>query len=144
VHAAVTPATPAARIKSKNEFDKALKLKTPWTLHDLRRTGRRGLGILGVAPHIAEAVLNHLPPRLVRTYDTHDYFDEKRQALDLWAVHLMRLVSGKGGTWCQRCHPTGSSGRGACADGEVSSDPPRDLNRRIVDEFRKHGGRDEG
>jgi integrase len=81
--------------KSKNELDKTLKAKTPWTLHDLRRTGRTGLGILGVAPHIAEAVLNHLPPRLVRTYDTHDYFEEKRAALDLWAAHLMRLVAGE-------------------------------------------------
>jgi hypothetical protein len=35
-------------------------------LHDLRRTG---LGILGEAPHVAEAVLNHLPPKLMRTYD---------------------------------------------------------------------------
>lgn len=81
--------------KSKIEFDKAVKLKTPWTLHDLRRAGRTGLGILGVAPHVAEAILNHLPPRLVRTYDTHDYFEEKREALDLWAEHLMRLVAGK-------------------------------------------------
>jgi integrase len=72
-----------------------VKLKTPWTLHDLRRTGRTGLGILGVAPHIAEAVLNHLPPKLVRTYDRNAYEREKRQALDLWAEHLMRLVNGE-------------------------------------------------
>ena len=72
-----------------------MPIKKPWTLHDLRRTGRTGLGILGVAPHVAEAVLNHLPPKLIRTYDTNDYFAEKRQALDLWAAHLMRLVSGE-------------------------------------------------
>jgi hypothetical protein len=47
-----------------------------------------------VAPHVAEAVLNHLPPKLVRTYDTNDYFKEKREALDRWAAHLMRLVGG--------------------------------------------------
>jgi hypothetical protein len=64
-------------------------------LHDLRRTGRTGLGILGVAPHIAEAVLNHLPPKLVRTYDRNSYEREKRAALDLWAAHLTRLVSGE-------------------------------------------------
>jgi integrase len=81
--------------KSKGELDKSVKFKTPWTLHDLRRTGRTGLGILGVAPHIAEAVLNHLPPKLVRTYDRNAYEREKRQALDLWAAHLMRLVSGQ-------------------------------------------------
>ena len=32
----------------------------PWRLHDLRRTMRTGLGRLGVAPHIAELVLNHV------------------------------------------------------------------------------------
>ena len=81
--------------KSKNEFDELVPIKKPWVLHDLRRTGRTGLGILGVAPHVAEALLNHLPPKLVRTYDTNDYFKEKREALDRWAAHLMRLVSGE-------------------------------------------------
>jgi integrase len=81
--------------KAKKEMGKVVKLKTPWTLHDLRRTGRTGLGILGVAPHIAEAVLNHLPPKLMRTYDKNKYEKEKREALDLWAAHLMRLVSGE-------------------------------------------------
>jgi integrase len=81
--------------KSKKETDETVKIKKPWTLHDLRRTGRTGLGILGVAPHIGEAVLNHLPPKLVRTYDRNSYEREKRAALDLWAAHLMRLVKGE-------------------------------------------------
>jgi integrase len=81
--------------KSKKDFDEKVKLKTPWTLHDLRRSGRTGLGILGVAPHEAEAVLNHLPPKLMRTYDKNKYEREKRKALDLWAAHLMRLVRGE-------------------------------------------------
>jgi integrase len=81
--------------KSKKEMDEVVKLKKPWTLHDLRRTGRTGLGILGVAPHIAEAVLNHMPPKLMRTYDKNKYEREKREALDLWAAQLMRLVSGQ-------------------------------------------------
>jgi integrase len=81
--------------KSKAEMDEVVKLKKPYVLHDLRRTGRTGLGILGVAPHIAEAVLNHLPPKLVRTYDRNAYEKEKREALDLWAAHLMRLVNGE-------------------------------------------------
>jgi len=81
--------------KSKELLDKAVEIKKPWTLHDLRRTGRTGLGMLGVAPHIAEAVLNHLPPKLMRTYDKNKYEKEKREALDLWAAHLMRLASGE-------------------------------------------------
>jgi integrase len=81
--------------KSKEDLDELVTLKKPWTLHDLRRTGRTGLGILGVAPHVAEAVLNHLPPKLMRTYDKNKYEKEKREALDLWAAHLMRLVKGE-------------------------------------------------
>jgi integrase len=81
--------------KAKEQMDEVVKIKKPWTLHDLRRTGRTGLGMLGVAPHIAEAVLNHLPPKLMRTYDKNKYEKEKREALDLWAAHLMRLVSGE-------------------------------------------------
>jgi integrase len=81
--------------KAKNKFDEAAPLKMPWQLHDLRRSGRTGLGILGVAPHVAEAMLNHLPAKLLRTYDKNKYEKEKREALDLWAAHLMRLVSGE-------------------------------------------------
>lgn len=78
--------------KSKTEFDQLVKLQ-PWTLHDLRRTVRTGLGKLGVAPHIAEATLNHLPPKLIRTYDRNTYAAEKRAALDQWATHLKTIVA---------------------------------------------------
>ncbi len=79
--------------RSKAAFDKKANLKTPWTLHDLRRTVRTGLGMLGVVPHVAEAVLNHLPPKLIRTYDRNDYGPEKRAALDLWASHLAVAIA---------------------------------------------------
>jgi integrase len=84
--------------KSKAELDKAAKLKEPWTLHDLRRTVRTGLGKLGVQPHIAEAVLNHLPPKLIRTYDRNTYAAEKRDALDKWATHLKTVIAQATGT----------------------------------------------
>jgi integrase len=64
-----------------------------WRLHDLRRTVRTGLGKLGVQPHVAEAVLNHLPPKLIRTYDRNTYEAEKRDALDKWATHLKTVVA---------------------------------------------------
>ena len=70
-----------------------MNLKEPWTLHDLRRTVRTGLGKLGIAPHVAEAVLNHLPPKLIRTYDRNKYESEKRVALDQWATHLKTIVA---------------------------------------------------
>jgi integrase len=77
--------------KAKSALD--VKLKEEWTLHDLRRTVRTGLGKLGVAPHVAEALLNHLPPRLIRTYDRNTYAAEKKAALDLWASHLQAAIA---------------------------------------------------
>ena len=79
--------------KYKREFDQTVKLKEDWTVHDLRRTVRTGLGDLGVSPHIAEAVINHLPPKLIRTYDRNKYEAEKRDALDKWAAHLKTIVA---------------------------------------------------
>jgi hypothetical protein len=78
---------------SKAKLDKKVNLKDPWTIHDIRRTVRTGLGMLGVAPHIAEAVLNHLPAKLIRTYDRNTYEPEKRAALELWANHLAVAVA---------------------------------------------------
>jgi integrase len=80
---------------SKTALDQVVELKEAWTLHDLRRTCRSGLGRLGVAPHIGEAVLNHLPAKLIRTYDKNRYEPEKRQALDRWAAHVEAIVAGK-------------------------------------------------
>jgi integrase len=77
---------------AKNKLDKLIEL-TPWTVHDLRRTVRTGLGKLGVAPHVAEAVLNHLPAKLIRTYDRNAYEPEKRAALELWANHLAIAIA---------------------------------------------------
>jgi integrase len=78
--------------KSKVALDAAAKLKD-WTLHDIRRTVRTGLGRLGVAPHVAEAVLNHLPAKLIRTYDRNSYEIEKRAALEQWASHLAVAIA---------------------------------------------------
>jgi integrase len=63
-----------------------------FTLHDLRRTVRTGLARLKVAPHIAERCLNHAQETIAGTYDVHDYFDEKRAALQLWAEHLQEII----------------------------------------------------
>jgi integrase len=80
-------------MKSKARLDEVVPLQEPWVIHDIRRTVRTGLGKLGVAPHIAEAVLNHLPAKLIRTYDRHTYEPEKRAALDAWANHIRLILA---------------------------------------------------
>ncbi len=63
------------------------------TPHDLRRTVKTWLGKLGVRPHVSELVLNHKPPRVEQHYDQHDYFDERRAALELWDAKIQGLIS---------------------------------------------------
>ena len=63
-----------------------------WRLHDLRRTCRTGLAELGVAEIVSERVLNHQSTGLVKTYNLHEYLDEKREALERWAARVRDII----------------------------------------------------
>ena len=65
-----------------------------WTLHDLRRTYRSGLGRLGVRPDIAELCIGHAKGGVLAIYDRHTYSREIRAALALWAAHVEAIVTG--------------------------------------------------
>jgi integrase len=69
-----------------------------WTFHDLRRTAATGMARLGIPVRVTEAVLNHVSGTgggIVAVYQRHDYADEKRSALNVWAQHVERFASGK-------------------------------------------------
>lgn len=69
----------------------------PWRAHDLRRTLATGLQRLGVRFEVTEAVLNHVSGAkagVAGVYQRHNWATEKRDALDAWAAHLARIVSG--------------------------------------------------
>ena len=38
-------------------------------------------------------MLNHPPPKLIRTYDRNPYGTEKRSALDTWAGYLQTILA---------------------------------------------------
>src|SRR5216683_7730494 len=61
-----------------------------WTLHDLRRTFRTGLGRLGVQPHVAERCMGHVQGGVERIYDRHKYQDEIKFALA--QCHVTKIV----------------------------------------------------
>lgn len=65
----------------------------PLKPHDLRRTVRTQLGKLGVRPDIAERILGHAVGRIIKTYDTYEYLDEKRAALEKWDKRLEKIIS---------------------------------------------------
>ena len=68
-----------------------------WTHHDVRRTVATGLGRLGVAPHVIEAVIGHAGHRsgVAGIYNRSSYEREVRVALATWADHLLAAVEGR-------------------------------------------------
>jgi len=66
-----------------------------WTLHDLRRSMRSGLGKLGVPPHVAELAINHVKGGVEAIYDRYQYQREIGSALTRWAEHLLTVVEGR-------------------------------------------------
>jgi integrase len=80
--------------KAKARLDEeATKIKTPWRLHDLRRTFRSGLGKLGIREEIAERCINHPPAGLKATYDRHEYAREMAEAWQKWEKHVLESVN---------------------------------------------------
>jgi integrase len=67
----------------------------PWVVHDLRRTVATKMAELGVQPHIVEAVLNHVSGHkagVAGVYNRAAYAEEKREALNLWAEHVLEVA----------------------------------------------------
>jgi integrase len=84
----------------KEQIDGAASLAKPWRWHDTRRTVASGLQKLGVRIEVIEQVLGHTSGvfrGVVGTYQRHDYSEERRDALERWAGHLDRLVTGRAG-----------------------------------------------
>jgi integrase len=83
------------RLKAVREASAEAGLRA-WTLHDLRRTVRTGLGRLGVEPQISELLLNHaIGDELAATYDRGDYWRQRVEAAGRWARHVLALVEGE-------------------------------------------------
>ncbi|MFA7413679.1 MAG: integrase arm-type DNA-binding domain-containing protein [Rhizobium sp.] len=82
----------------KREEDPELVSIAPWTFHDLRRTLSTGLHELGIAPHIVEAILNHVSGHragVAGTYNRATYAHEKGRALKIWADHVLHVAEGR-------------------------------------------------
>jgi integrase len=78
---------------ARRRGDNPSKVKLPpWKNHDIRRTVRSQLSRLKIAEEVREAVLAHVRPGIKGVYDLHDYLDEKREALLLWAARLKSIV----------------------------------------------------
>src|SRR5262249_51847011 len=85
--------------KAKLRLDGAMQallrgeMLEPFVIHDLRRTVRSRLSELRVPKVVAELVIGHTLPGLLKVYDHWEHLDEKRDALDLWAARLREILN---------------------------------------------------
>jgi integrase len=88
--------------KPFNEFSRAkrrldeLSGVIGWRLHDLRRTCVSGMARLGIAPHVADKILNHQSGTIsgvAAVYQRHEFLTERKEALDRWGAYVTRIVS---------------------------------------------------
>jgi integrase len=81
--------------KAKRRLDQASGV-SGWTLHDLRRTVVSGMARLGVAPHVADKILNHQSGTIsgvAAVYQRHEFLIERKAALCRWGQHVANLTA---------------------------------------------------
>jgi integrase len=82
--------------------------------HDTRRVVQTSMAELGVAPHVADMILNHSvkgAPRSRAHYDMYHYIPEKRDALTRWVQRLTEIL-GHDPNDVMKAERTGYQGRG--------------------------------
>jgi len=80
---------------AKRELD-AISGVTGWRLHDLRRTCVSGMAGLGVAPHVADKILNHQSGTIsgvAAVYQRHQFMAERKEAIVKWGAHIGHILS---------------------------------------------------
>jgi len=94
------PVRPGSVTHAMGRLKVGLRIEEP-TVHDLRRTMSTNLTSerCGVTPFIRSKVLGHIDAgggAIVSSvhYDANSYVSEKRQAIDVWAKLLGRIVGG--------------------------------------------------
>jgi len=81
--------------RAKRVLDQ-LSSVTGWRLHDLRRTCVSGMARLGVAPHVADKILNHQSGTIsgvAAVYQRHEFLAERRAAVELWGAHVSQILT---------------------------------------------------
>ncbi|MGA7329327.1 MAG: integrase arm-type DNA-binding domain-containing protein [Rhodomicrobium sp.] len=89
--------------KAKARLDAAMradlgaqgKVFENFVLHDIRRTCRSRFSALAVQDIVRERLLAHVQEGDRKSYDHHDYLQEKAHALKLWHTGLRRIVKPK-------------------------------------------------
>jgi hypothetical protein len=64
-----------------------------FTVHYLRRTCRILLAKQGTLRYVAERYLNNKLKGVEGIYNQHDYFEERKEALDTLSLHLKEIIN---------------------------------------------------
>jgi integrase len=81
--------------RAKRRLDQ-LSGVTGWRLHDLRRTCVSGMARLGIAPHVADKILNHQAGTIsgvAAVYQRHEFLSERQEALERWGSHIAHIMA---------------------------------------------------
>jgi integrase len=87
-----------AKIRTDNAIAAANNNKPipDWVFHDLRRTMVSGMARLHIPVAVAEKAINHKSGTfrgIVSVYQHHDFAEERRNAFDVWAKHVLSILS---------------------------------------------------
>jgi integrase len=80
---------------AKRELDEISGV-TGWRIHDLRRTCVSGMAALGVAPHVADKILNHQSGTIsgvAAVYQRHQFLAERKEAIETWGKHVSGILT---------------------------------------------------
>lgn len=67
-----------------------------FTAHDLRRTGTTNLQRLGFRDEVIDAIVNHLPKGVRKSYNLWRFGPERQEAMLVWENHLRKLLGLQG------------------------------------------------
>lgn len=66
-------------------------IKIKFTPHDLRRTFATRAANLKIGPHVVSKCQDHVMTGMMAVYNLADYFEERKEAMDLWGAKLTEL-----------------------------------------------------
>lgn len=87
---------PIKSLKRVKENIQKISGVTDFRLHDIRRTVTTYMAKLNINRTVLEKVLNQNlnrgGNRVISIYDRHDYFQEKKEAINAWTEYLMQIL----------------------------------------------------
>ncbi len=92
--AGAEPARSGRRRKAKPDAVAAVD----WRFHDFRRTGVTALATMGIPPHVADKLLNHVTGSIqgvAAVYQRAEFLGERKRAIEAWAAHVLACAEGE-------------------------------------------------